>query len=304
MYKKAKYLTMDTKKIKALLVALDRGSLSSAAGELGYTQSGLTHMMNSLEDELGLNILVRSKQGVSLTGAGQALLPDLLALSQAAEALEQSAEQLRERSYSTLRLGAYSSISRHWLPSILSAFQRISPDMEVAVTMSSIKDIYEAVKSGSLDCAIVSRQSSLMQGLTWIPLRDDELVAVLPPDDESGDVFPVEGFNGQDFLMPSSGFELDINPVFGAAQGKIVPRIKYTNLDDDTLVSMVAHGLGITILSRLVLQSVSIDVRILPLSPASYRSLGLIMSERHQNDRNVKRLIRCAQDTISRMYSK
>ena len=295
---------MDTKKIKALLVALDRGSLSSAAGELGYTQSGLTHMMNSLEDELGLNILVRSKQGVSLTGAGQALLPDLLALYQAAEALEESAEQLRERSYSTLRLGAYSSISRHWLPSILSAFQRMSPDMEVSVTMSSIKDIYDAVKGGSLDCAIVSRQASLMQGLTWIPLRDDELLAILPADYMQEEFFPVEKFSGTDFLMPSSGFELDINPVFAAAPGKIVPRIKYTNLDDDTLVSMVAHGLGITILSRLVMQSVTAEVKALPLSPAAYRSLGLIMSERHQNDRNVKRLIRCAQDTVARMYSK
>jgi len=295
---------MDTKKIKALLVALDRGSLSSAAGELGYTQSGLTHMMNSLEDELGLNILVRSKQGVSLTGAGQALLPDLLALYQAAEALEESAEQLRERSYSTLRLGAYSSISRHWLPSILSAFQRMSPDMEVSVTMSSIKDIYDAVKGGSLDCAIVSRQASLMQGLTWIPLRDDELLAILPADYNEEDFFPVDKFSGTDFLMPSSGFELDINPVFAAAPGKIVPRIKYTNLDDDTLVSMVAHGLGITILSRLVMQSVTAEVKALPLSPAAYRSLGLIMSERHQNDRNVKRLIRCAQDTVARMYSR
>ena len=43
---------MDTKKIRALLTALDTGSLTAAAEELGYTQSGLTHMMNSLEDEL------------------------------------------------------------------------------------------------------------------------------------------------------------------------------------------------------------------------------------------------------------
>ena len=48
---------MDTKKVSALLTALNRGSLSAAAEELGYTQSGLTHMMNSLEDELGLTLL-------------------------------------------------------------------------------------------------------------------------------------------------------------------------------------------------------------------------------------------------------
>ena len=64
---------MDTKKVHALLLAVDRGSLTSAAAELGYTQSGLTHMMNALEDELGLNLLVRSKNGVRLSPAGQAL---------------------------------------------------------------------------------------------------------------------------------------------------------------------------------------------------------------------------------------
>ena len=57
---------MDSKKIYALLTAIDCGSLTAAAEKLGYTQSGLTHMMNSLENELGLNLLVRSKSGVHL----------------------------------------------------------------------------------------------------------------------------------------------------------------------------------------------------------------------------------------------
>ena len=58
---------MDSKKISALLLAVEKGSLTSVAAELGYTQSGLTHMMNALEEELGLNLLVRSKNGVRLS---------------------------------------------------------------------------------------------------------------------------------------------------------------------------------------------------------------------------------------------
>ena len=61
---------MDIKKVQALLAAVDRGSLTAAASDLGYTQSGLTHMMNSLEIELGLNLLVRSKSGVRLSPCG------------------------------------------------------------------------------------------------------------------------------------------------------------------------------------------------------------------------------------------
>ena len=59
---------MDTKKTRALLLALEKGSLTAAAEELGYTQSGLTHMMNSLEDEAGISLLVRSKVGPKQTG--------------------------------------------------------------------------------------------------------------------------------------------------------------------------------------------------------------------------------------------
>jgi DNA-binding transcriptional LysR family regulator len=53
---------MDDKKLYALLEAVRSGSLSKAASELGYTQSGLTQMMNSLEDELGCCLLVRRLQ--------------------------------------------------------------------------------------------------------------------------------------------------------------------------------------------------------------------------------------------------
>ena len=95
---------MDTKKTKALLLALERGSLTAAAEELGYTQSGLTHMMNSLEDELGIRLLVRSKGGVKLSPAGEILLPRLRELTACAEELEREIEVLREQKKISLPL--------------------------------------------------------------------------------------------------------------------------------------------------------------------------------------------------------
>ena len=72
-HKEVKSLTMDTKKLDAFLLAVERGSLTAAASEMGYTQSGLTNMMNALENELGLKLLTRNKSGVGLTAEGQAL---------------------------------------------------------------------------------------------------------------------------------------------------------------------------------------------------------------------------------------
>ena len=96
---------MDVKKVSALLTAIEKGSLTSAAAELGYTQSGLTHMMNTLEAELGLNLLVRSKNGVHLSPAGQELLPDMRALVEAAAALESSADKLLPQLPGPYRMG-------------------------------------------------------------------------------------------------------------------------------------------------------------------------------------------------------
>ena len=79
---------MDTRKLEALLTAVELGSFTRAAEVLGYTQSGLTHMMNSLEKDIGFTVLVRGRSGVQLTPAGQRPLPlvrDCLASTSALE---------------------------------------------------------------------------------------------------------------------------------------------------------------------------------------------------------------------------
>ena len=88
---------MESKKIKALLAAAETGSLTAAAAQLGYTQAGLTQMMNSVENELGLRMLVRGKHGVRLSDAGQSLLEPMRAFVAAAEELERGVERQPSR---------------------------------------------------------------------------------------------------------------------------------------------------------------------------------------------------------------
>ena len=294
---------MDTKKVQALLAAIDLGSLTAAASELGYTQSGLTHMMNSLENELGLNLLLRSKSGVRLSPAGQELLPELRSLADAAGALDLAAEQLRQRNCSTLRLGAYSSIARHWVPQIMAEYRKVCPYTQVSLTMDGLLELYTAVRDDELDCIMTSYDESLAQGLGWIPLWEDELVAVLPENFPlEGDALPVERFDGTQFLMPSQGADTYILPIFSASPRKVEPHIITTNLDDESIVSMVEHGLGVSLLSRLVVKGMNYQVKIVPISPKYFRSLGIIVSEKHMHDKNIRRLISCSQNIITAKY--
>lgn len=296
---------MDTKKVRAMLLAVETGSLTAAAEQLGYTQSGMTHMMNALEDELGMKILVRSKTGVHLSPFGKELYDELDRLDKAAERLENHASELRSKGLPILRLGAYSSMARQWVPAIMAEMRKQCPDIEIDVTMfSRVDETYAAVNDGHLDCAICSHVLTAFPNLTWIHLKEDPLLAVLPADTElSGDCFPVEGFNGREFFMPSGGFELDIVPALEAGGKDCKPRIRYTNLDDASLASMVAHGLGVTVLSDLVMQSIRDRVVALPLSPSASRSLGMIFGKSRANDKNIVRLVNCTRKTIKAMYN-
>ena len=66
---------VDTKKVAAFIETVRAGSINKAAVSLGYTQLGLTYILNSLEDELGLKLLERNHSGISLTSDAEELYP-------------------------------------------------------------------------------------------------------------------------------------------------------------------------------------------------------------------------------------
>ena len=101
---------MDTKKLEALLTAVELGSFTRAAEVLGYTQSGLTHMMNSLENEIGLRLLDRSYSGVRLSETGKTLMPKIHRLLQVYDALNGEINACKCAQQATLRLAALDTV--------------------------------------------------------------------------------------------------------------------------------------------------------------------------------------------------
>ena len=102
--------------------------------------------------------------------------------------------------------------------------------------------------------------------------------------------------------MPSLGFEMDISPALVNRQGKrTVPVSRSTNMDDAAIVSMVEHGLGETILSRLVMEGMSAKVSCLSLDPPAHRKLGLIYPRHMSPERSFRRFISSCRTAIDRM---
>ena len=265
---------METKKWEAMLTAVELGSFTRAAQRLGLTQSGLTHMMNSLEKEVGFPLLLRDRYGVRLTAAGESLLPAARELLQAGRRLDSAIAAQTSLKRENIRVAAYSSICMHWLPTIVQQFRWAYPDVSIDIRMGSVEEIYRWLQEGTVDLSFASRQDQWRYD--WTPLWDDPLLAILPPDYPAGgrDRFPVAEFAGKEFLMPSLGFDLDILGVFEAQL--VRPDIRSnTAVEDAAILSMVEHGLGVSILSQLVLQGRRDNVRALPLDPPASRHIGI-----------------------------
>ncbi len=244
---------MESKKLEALLMAVDLGSFTKAAEVLGYTQSGLTHMMNSLEKEIGFPVLVRGRSGVSLTAEGRRIEPAVREFLQANTRLNHVIAQAGAAKGEVLRISAYASIAMHWLPAIIQQFRSECPNVDVDIRMADHVDgPYELLENGTMDAIFVSRQDE--GSYDWIHLKDDAMYAVLPKYYTIGKrrSFPVAEFDGKEFIMPSQGFDKDILRIFNRLN--VRPDIRPTAVDDQTVISMVAHGLGVSMMTELTLK--------------------------------------------------
>ena len=285
---------MDTKKLEELAMAVHMGSFTRAAETLGYTQSGLTHMMNSLEKDIGFALLVRSRTGIRLTAAGERVFPMIQELLRASETLEGEIRRINTRREETIRVAAYASIAMHWLPEIIQRFRDTHPEVTVDIQMGSVEEVYRWVREDRVDMCFASRQEGV--SLEWTHLRDDPLLVILPPDyDLQGrEQLDIHALQGMDFLMPSLGFHLDIM----RALGSVEPNIRKTQVSDSVIISMVEHGLGVSVLSELVLKGRRDNVVAVPMDPPAARELGIAVRSKKELRPIARRFITEAKEIL------
>ena len=291
---------MESKKLEALLMAVDLGSFTKAAEVLGYTQSGLTHMMNSLEKEVGFTLLERGRSGVRLTEEGERIAPAVREFLQANARLDSVIEQVASSRTEIIRVSAYASIAMHWLPGIIQRFREECPDVDVDIRMADHVDVpYELLAQGKMDAILVSPQDEGQY--EWVHLADDPMFAVLPRDfDTQGmTAFPLAAFEARDFIMPSQGFDKDIMRIFNRIGVK--PHILPTWVDDPTVISMVSHGLGVSMMTELTVRGRTDGGKLLPVEPASSRELGLAVRSLDAASDGLRHFIDCTKRVVAEM---
>ena len=268
------------------------GSFNRAAGELGYSQPNLWHIVNNLEDELGTKLFHRSRQGVTLTDAGKTLLERMARI----EAQESSLHEAAKSFYrNQLRVGVFPGLPGPWLAKLLADLDRARPELRVKLEMpETYRAGRRAVEEQTLDCCFSVLSAS--EGTDCIPLWEEPYELVIRMD------HPLAGMErvrlkdvfGKVSLIPSGDcFDPDspLQEVYRRTEHVLMA--DSAPLDTQFSLALAEKGLGAALMPKTTLDEVlnGYQVKRLPLSDPLYRQAALLCGRPENRPESVNALI-------------
>ncbi|ARP86389.1 LysR family transcriptional regulator [Bordetella genomosp. 9] len=237
---------MDLADLRTLEAVARHGSMNKAASELHTVQSNVTARIRALEDELGLTLFQRHARGVTITPAGQRMLPfvgritKLLAEARAAARDEGSPS-------GSLLLGGLETTTALRLSPLLAAFANRYPDVRLIVTAGNTARLLDDVVACRLDGAFVTgpiRHPDLHQESVFT----EELVLATSP--AIGSLRALSSVTDLKTIVFQRGCSYRQRlETFLAGLGIVVARpLEFGSLD--AIVSCVSAGVGVTLLPR------------------------------------------------------
>ncbi len=270
-------MDLGLQKYEAFLAVAESGSFTVAARKMGYSQSGISRMIASLEAALGLSLFERLHGKVRLTEQGSALLPAIRGICGDARILEEEAEGIKGLQSGVVRIGTFTSVATYWLPEVIAAFQSDYPGIECDLRLGDYSEIEQWLEEGSVDCGFLRMPTR--PGFEARMLAEDEFMAVVPDGHELSDMaaIPVEKLADYPFMELANGGVSDVSFIFDDAGIQIRPRV--STWDDYAIMAMVESGLGVAVLPSLVLTRSPFRICALPLDPPAFRSIAIATRE-------------------------
>ena len=258
--------------LEVFVAVVEAGSFTRAGEKLRLSQSGVSHTIAGMEEELGISLLTRNRNGIRLTEAGEAILQYARRILSDIEQIKQTAAAATGLQVGTLRIGSFPSVSAKLLPGMLRLFRDRYPGITLSLFEGSYAEIQAWITQGAIDAAFLPYPT---EALEMIPLLKDELVVVLPVDHPLGlcSVLPLDQIAPEPFIMPMAGCEILVGETFNASH--VVPNTQFEVADTSTILSMVTEGLGITVVPKMTLPASIPNLTIRSLAPQVFRHIGL-----------------------------
>lgn len=251
--------------------------VTRAAAELHIAQPALSKQISQLEQELGVALFDRVGRNVRLTEAGEALLPHARAVMAQVEAARAAmAERIGLRK-GRATIGTPPTVGTQLLPKALAEFHRRYPGIELRVHEAGIQTLLDLMETGLTDVAIVTLPVE-DEHLTVVPLFSEDLVIAIWPEHPLAvqNSVPMDILRNEHWVLSPENYELRESTLDACRRAGFSPQIVLDGGETDTLLKLVAAGVGIALVPRLAVQGRSDLVALTIEGMEVRRSLGVI----------------------------
>jgi DNA-binding transcriptional LysR family regulator len=267
--------TIKLSQLQILIAVAEHGSFSEAALQLDMSQSAVSNAIATLETDLGIVLFSRGRYGAHLTPVGERIVSHARQMMQLREEILNEAYLVRSLQGGQVRVSAFRSVSTHVLPDVIAQFCHRFPDIPVKI-IEHLDDhsIEEDLRRGRADIGFVERQMG-SEFETWELLKD-EFVVLFPPDfAPAHNTLHWDQLSLYPLIMSpdEDGYDEQVYR-HCASFGKTL-HAAYQVRTDSTIVSMVARGLGATIIPRLAAEPIPTEVKVYSLPVPLFRVIRI-----------------------------
>jgi LysR family hydrogen peroxide-inducible transcriptional activator len=244
---------MEMHQLRYFLAVADLGGFTRAAGQCHVSQPSLSVQLAKLEAELGGALFERGRRAARLTARGESFLPRARVALAELEAGRRELEELAGLSRGSVTFGCLPTTGAHLLPRILTAFKKKHPSVTVRLREESSPGLGACLAKGEVDLAVLD-DAGLRPGLDAQKLFSEDLLLALPPDHALAGRKKVSLSQvGQDnviLMKQGHGFRQITLAAFQKAG--VVPRVVFESGEIGTIQALVAAGLGVSLVPRMV----------------------------------------------------
>jgi DNA-binding transcriptional LysR family regulator len=261
--------------LRILVAVAERANFSEAASQLEISQSAVSHAIAALEEHLGVVLLLRGRHGARLTEVGRKIVEHAHQIVQHVDEITREAVAARGLKGGQVRIASFRSVATHILPLVITQFHQRFPAITVSLDeKDDYPHVERALRDGQADIGFTFLPAS--EDLeTWEVLRD-EYVAILPPSFKPiGEPITWPELVAQPLIMPPVGTVMMQSVYAHAATAGYFLKVAYEVETDATIVSLVAQGLGATILPRLAAEPIPATVQVYSLPSRLERIIGV-----------------------------
>lgn len=243
---------MELRTLRAFVEVVRQGGFSQAAKVVFATQSTVSKAVKQLEDELGVQLLDRTGHRSVLTAAGDVVYRRALKMLSERDDLVAELDDLRDLKRGTLRLGMPPVGSSTLFAPLFATYRHRYPGVDIRLVEHGSDRLQELLQSGEIDLG--ASLLPIPQGFEFQDVRREPLVVLLPAAQREvrSKTVDLPSLKSLPFILFEAGFALNRVILDACARHGFQPTITARSSQIDFIVELVAAGLGVAFLPRMI----------------------------------------------------